>query len=103
MNDNIPDIDGISHRINIDTVRNSHGECFKDFLKDSKLCVLNGRRNPRLDDYTFISHVVDYIAVNHEALQFCTKSEIVTMTEFLDKFNLYQYISTTCKKQTTLL
>ncbi len=53
MNDTIPDIDGISLRINRDTVKNSHGECFMDFLKDNKLCVLNGRVTPTLDDYTY--------------------------------------------------
>ncbi len=78
-----------------------------DLLKDSKLCVLNGRVTPTLDDYTFISHlgksVVDYIAVNHEALQFCTKFEVVTMTECLDKFNLYQYLSNICNKNQTTL
>ncbi len=107
MNDTMPDIDGISPRFFVDTVKISHGECFMDFLTDSKLCVLNGRVTPTLDDYTFISHlgkyVVDYIAVSHEALQFCTKSEVVTMTECRDKFNLYQYLSNSCKNQTTLL
>ncbi len=32
MNDTIPDIDGSSPRINIDIVKNSHGEYFIDLL-----------------------------------------------------------------------
>ncbi len=78
-----------------------------DFLKDSKLFVLNGIVAPTLDDYTFILHLgksmVEYIAFNHEALQFCTKSKVVTVTECLDKFNLYQHLSNTCKKNQTIL
>ncbi len=40
MNDTILDIDGIFPRINIDTVKNSHGEWFIYVLKSSTLCVL---------------------------------------------------------------
>ncbi len=38
------------------------------------------------------------IGKNHEAFQFCTQSEVFTITECPEKFKLYQYISNTCKK-----
>ncbi len=47
---------------------------------------------------TFGQSVSDYMIVNHEALQFCTKSEGVTMTECLGNFKFYQYIFKTCKQ-----
>ncbi len=31
-----------------------------------------------------VNSMADYITVNHEAFQFCTKSEVVTMTDCLD-------------------
>ena len=39
--DFISDVDQVSKRICIDNVKNSHGSSFIEFLKESKLCVLN--------------------------------------------------------------
>ncbi len=48
-----------------------HGEPHIDFMQDAKLCVLNGRLNPEIDNYTCISprgaaSVVDYIITPHD-------------------------------------
>ncbi len=37
--------------------------------------------------------VIDYIAVNHNVLSYCTYFEVVTMTDGLDKYQLYTLIS----------
>ena len=62
-------IDGqLPERKILDHGKNKHGETFLDFLKDGQLCIVNGRINPELDNFTFIdpsrgSSVVDFIVV----------------------------------------
>ncbi len=41
--------------------------------------------------------VVDSIAVNHNALSYCTHFQVVTMTDCLDKYQLHKVISEKCK------
>ena len=53
-----------------DTFKNKHGELLLDFLKDGQLCVVNGRVNPDLDNFTYIESargcsVVDFVIVPH--------------------------------------
>ena len=43
------------HRQVIDLTKNSYCEIFTEFLKDCKLCMLNGRITQDLNDYTFFS------------------------------------------------
>ena len=54
----------------IDMTRNSYCNVFIDFLKDCKLCILNGRITQGLNDYTFFSSrgksVVDYFLTSYE-------------------------------------
>lgn len=99
--DYVPNIDSIPGRDTLDTVKNSHGDCFIEFLKDGKLCVLNGRVTPENNDFTFISHqgksVVDYIAVNHEALCKFSYFDVLTMSDCIEKFDLFSLLSQTCK------
>ena len=101
MCDTIPEIDNICNRKSLDTVKNSHGECFIEFLKDSKMCILNGRVNPDSDDYTFVSHlgksVVDYIAVDHNTLEHCTNFEVLSMSDCVERFDLLNIMSSKCK------
>ena len=65
MRDYIPNVDNVGQRVNIDDVKNSHGDAFIEFLKESSYCVLNGRCNVPGDNFTFITNrgrsVVDYI------------------------------------------
>ena len=48
--DFVNDIDIMSERKFIDTSINSHGKLFLEFLKDSKLCLVNGRVNVNADN-----------------------------------------------------
>ncbi len=41
--------------ISIDDVIHGHGEAMIDFLKDSKMCILNGRLSPENDNFTYSS------------------------------------------------
>ena len=43
IRDNIPEIDNICERGMLDNVKVGHYDGFIDFLKDSRLCILNGR------------------------------------------------------------
>ncbi len=101
MNDVVPELDKIPSRKNIDIIKNSHGDSFVDFLKDSKLCILNGRVKPDLDDYTFICHqgksVVDYITIDHNSLEHCSHFEVITMTNCIEKYDLHGLLSEVCK------
>jgi len=74
MNDYL-DGDMIYNRKVIDKCKNSHGDSLIDFLRDSKLCVMNGRINNQNDDFTFVStrgkSVIDYIITQHDNLDVC--------------------------------
>ncbi len=60
-------------RISIDDVIHGHREAMIDFLKDSKMCILNGRLRPENDNFTYLSDkgrsVVDYIVTPHDCLK----------------------------------
>ena len=43
--DYIPEIDTVKERKILDTSKNTHGKLFIEFLKDAKLCIVNGRVN----------------------------------------------------------
>ncbi len=66
LTDVMEDIDiNLPSRISIDDVIHGHGEAMIDFLKHSKMCILNGRLSPENDNFTYLSDkgrsVVDYI------------------------------------------
>ena len=57
----------------IDKNKNKHGELLLDFLKDSQSCVVNGRINAEMDNFTYIEpsrgcSVVDFVIVPHANL-----------------------------------
>ncbi len=69
----------LPERISIDPTENSHGKQFIDFLKNCKLCVLNGRFDRKKDNFTSIGRgksVVDYFFCPHNMLQFCNDFEV---------------------------
>ena len=74
--DFIKDIDGIIERHVLDKVKNSYCDNFIDFLKDSKMCILNGRVTPNLDNFTCINargkSVVLYADTSGKS-EFCIK------------------------------
>ena len=70
--DYIQGLEDIRPRTVIDNIKRGHGDTFLEFLKDSKSCVLNGRFDANMDNYTSVSSrgkaIVDYIITSHEAL-----------------------------------
>ena len=101
LNDNIPDVDSLSDRISIDITRSGHCDMFLEFLKDSKLCVINGRVTPERDNYTCVSgrgkSVVDYIITPHDCLGECSECEVELTNDLLEKYDCMSLLSSTCK------
>ena len=99
--DYIPEVDEIPKRKNINQSNNNHGDLLIEFLKDAKMCLLNGRLSPHMDNFTCISNkgrsVVDYLCTPYECLRFCDMCKVTTPSEAIDKFNLQRLISTRCK------
>lgn len=99
--DYIPEVDDMSKRQNIDQSNNSHGDLLIEFLKDTKMCILNGRLTPHMDNFTCVSSkgrsVVDYLCIPHECLRFCDMCKVTTPSEAVDKFNLQRLINNRCK------
>ena len=83
-------VDNIPTRDAIDTVVTQHGNCLIDFLKDSKMCILNGRTGN--SDFTFISprgrSVVAYVIIPHDMLQSITDFNIETCQSFMSSNHL---------------
>ena len=82
--DYIEQVDSIQKRLGIDTLCNAHCDVFLEFLKDTKLCTLNGRVTPEFDNYTCLNtrgkSVVDYILTNHKNVSRCLKCAVHSMT-----------------------
>ncbi|CAG2202982.1 unnamed protein product [Mytilus edulis] len=80
-------IDFIPEKSSIDDVRNAFGNYFLDFIKDAKLCVLNGRLEKDSDNYTYVSKtgksVVDYIAVPYADLNKYSKFKVQLISDIL--------------------
>ena len=54
--DTIPDIDSdLGPRNAIDNVKSGHYESFLEFVKDSRMCLVNGRVTPEFDKFTCVS------------------------------------------------
>ena len=97
--DHIPELDDIPVRVPLDIHGkvNKHGECLLDFLKDTKMCIINGRVTPDHDDFTYISSrgksVVDYFIVPHEQINDCKSMDVYTMKNLVNRFNLNSCIT----------
>ena len=95
--DYIVDVDDIPERVVLDTKTNNHGDMFIEFLKDMKMCIINGRLIPTNDNYTCLStrgkSVVDYFAVPHECLRFCRSFSVTTVHDAIDKWKLQPLVS----------
>ena len=93
--------DTIPKRQNIDDTVNSHGHTFTEFLKDAKMCMLNGRISPLNDNFTSISvkgkSVVDYMCVQHEDVRFCKNFCVTTCSSLMHTHGLQPLLSDECK------
>ena len=101
LKDFVQDVDDIQERTCIDVIKAGHGENLIEFLKDTKMCLTNGRLSPQLDNFTFVSSrgrsVVDYMVVPHECLQFCEFFKVDLMSDLMEKFSLSTLLSDKCK------
>ena len=101
LSDTVDGIDMLPRRCALDKTVHGHGEALIGFMQDAKLCVLNGRLNPENDNYTCIStkgaSVVDYIMVPHDVYFKCTKFNVYTMADLVDKYNLIPLLGNRCK------
>ncbi len=85
------DIDtNLPARVPIDLIENSHGKQFVDFLKNTKLCVLNGRFNVKLDNFTTVGRgksVVDYLFCPHTMLEMCKDFAVYTCRDMANRYD----------------
>ena len=92
--DFIPDIDGdlLPERVNPDKTKNSHGDAFLTFLKDSRNIILNGRITPEYNNFTFVTSrgcsVPDYLFSPIEHLHFCKTMKTLLMTDIVNQSGL---------------
>lgn len=89
LDDVIREIDSdIKPRVCIDNVVNKQGKLFIDFMKDTKLCMLNGRINVENNNYSSVTvkgrSLVDYIVTPHVCLDTCEKFDMISVTEIMD-------------------
>ena len=94
LKDYIPEVDGnLIPKSNPDLVKNSHGDCFITFLKDTRSVILNGRVTPQYNNFTFVStrgsSVPDYMYCPVDQLESCTEMKIILMSEIVDLAQLY--------------
>ena len=98
LEDFIPTIDSIPQRAAIDDFVNKHGETFLEFLRDSKMCVLNGRIDPLYDNYTSVSPkgkaVVDYVVTPFDCLDNCVEFKVLLVSQMVEDNVLFNCITT---------
>jgi len=101
MSDIVNDVDDIVTRKVLDTVKKGHGESFIDFVKDSKLAIVNGRVDPENDNFTFVSSrgrsVVDYFLVPQDCLEFCKSFTVQLVSDLVEKTKSRNLIGPQCK------
>ena len=90
--DIIIDVDDIDSRVSIDTVSNKHGSQFIEFLKESKICILNGRVFKENDNFTSVStkgkSVVDYIFIPHSNLSNISHFKVHCVKDLINELNI---------------
>ncbi len=73
----------------------------KEFLLDSKCCIINGRITPEYDNPTFVStrgtSVVDYIVTPHDCIKQVTKCTVDLCSDIMTELGIENMISDMCK------
>jgi hypothetical protein len=91
----------VPKRANVDKVCNKYGDLLLDFLKDTKMLIVNGRLGKDSDKYTNVTKkgksTVDYILTSHDSLKNCTFFDILNVYDELCKNNLQSLISDNCR------
>ncbi|KAK6171959.1 hypothetical protein SNE40_018377 [Patella caerulea] len=95
------ELDGLPSRKSLDKTLNQHGHALIEFLKESKMCILNGRADPQNDNYTFIQSrgksVVDNICVPQDVLVKCESFNVLQTGSLVDTFSLHHLLGASSK------
>ena len=82
-------------------VLNATKNALLEFMRDMKLCILNGRLDPNRDNFTFHStrgqSVVDYFLVPHDCISHCRHMNVQLTNTMIDNYNLSHLISERCR------
>ena len=100
--DFIEDLDTINKRCVLDTSVNSYCEAFLEFIKDVKMCIVNGRVTPKYDNYTCLNRngcsVVDYIITDFGSLEKCKMCKVLSVNDLMiENSGLKLLLSSSCK------
>ena len=84
--------DTVPKRIIVDKTLNRYGHHILDFLNDPCCCILNGRGDPKLDNYTSVSPrgraVVDYMIVPRDQLSLFSEFQVQTVSDLANEHRL---------------
>lgn len=101
MDDFISDMDFLPMRAALDDFVNKHGETLIEFLKDARMCVVNGRIDPLYDNFTSISPkgkaVVDYIIAPYDCLENCVEFKVISASQAVESCALTNLIGDRCR------
>ena len=90
MKDFVVGVDNITDRTYSDSVKRGHYKDFIDFLIESKMCIINGRINSELQNFTSISKksssVIDYMC--DDDLKNCVKFIVHPVIKLLNDLKL---------------
>ena len=99
--DTIESLDEVKTRVSIDNISNQHGNSLLEFLKETRLCTLNGRFLPNKDAHTSISTrgtaVVDYLICPIENLHMFSDFEVTSCASIVRKLSLGKLLNKRCK------
>ena len=100
--DFIEHMDLLKKRHVLDKTINSYCDSFLEFIKDIKMCIVNGRVTPEFDNYTCFNRngcsIVDYIITDYDSLDKCKKCKVFSINEIINENNnLKSMISSSCK------
>ena len=74
-------------------LKNNYGDILIDFLKETKMCVLNGRINPEKDNFTCVSNrgksVVDYMLTPRDCYGNIVDFNVHMVSDILLEHDLY--------------
>ena len=99
--DYVTETDDVRTRVVLHHVKVGHCSAFLDFLKESKLLIVNGRVTPEFDTYKSIaargSAVVDYILTPQETLSAGSVMKVHPVSDLVEKYSLRGLISESYK------
>ena len=99
--DYVENVDGVNDRVELDSVKCGHGDAMLDFLKETKMMVLNGRMRAESNNFTSTSGkgraVVDYVAIPHEDIVKMKEFKVILMADIMKTYRLQEMIGDRCK------